>query len=82
MGSFVIVLREGFEAALMVGLILAFLDKTGQRERHGRAVWAGTIAALISSVVIGAILFASLGELEAMRRSSTRARPCSSPPAS
>ena len=64
MGSFVIVLREGFEAALMVGLILAFLDKTGQRERHGRAVWAGTIAALISSVVIGAILFASLGELE------------------
>jgi high-affinity iron transporter len=64
MGSFVIVLREGFEATLMVGLILAFLNKTGQRERHGRAVWAGVAAAVASSLVIGAILFAAVGELD------------------
>src|SRR4051795_478800 len=64
MGSFVIVLREGFEATLMVGLILGILDKTGQRERHGRAVWTGVGLALASSVVIGAILFAAIGELE------------------
>src|SRR3954462_1956418 len=64
MGAFVIVLREGFEAALMIGLILAFLNKTGQRERHGRSVWLGVVAALCSSVVIGAILFAAVGELE------------------
>src|SRR5215212_7510361 len=64
MGAFVIVLREGFEAALMVGLILAFLNKTGQREQHGRAVWAGTAIAVASSVIIGAILFAAVGELE------------------
>jgi high-affinity iron transporter len=62
MGSFVIVLREGFEAALMVGLILGVLRKTGQRE-HVRSVWIGTIAALVSSAVIGAILFAAVGEL-------------------
>jgi high-affinity iron transporter len=64
MGSFVIVLREGFEAALIVGLIMAFLDKTGRREQHGRSVWYGAAAALAASAVIGAILFAAVGELE------------------
>jgi high-affinity iron transporter len=63
MGSFVIVLREGFEAALLVGLILGVLNKTGQRQ-HARAVWMGVAAALVSSIVIGAILFAAVGELE------------------
>jgi high-affinity iron transporter len=63
MGSFVIVLREGFEATLLVGLILGVLNKTGQRQ-HARAVWMGVAAALASSIVIGAILFAAVGELE------------------
>src|SRR4051812_8047175 len=63
MGSFVIVLREGFEATLMVGLILGVLNKTGQRD-HVRAVWWGVGAGLFASVVIGAILFAAVGELE------------------
>ena len=63
MGSFVIVLREGFEAALLVGLILGVLNKTGQRE-HTRYVWIGVGAALACAVVIGAILFAAVGELE------------------
>jgi high-affinity iron transporter len=64
MGSFVVVLREGFEAALIVGLIMAFLNKTGQREGNERPVWLGVASALASSVVIGAILFAAVGELE------------------
>src|SRR3954451_11226208 len=63
MGAFVIVLREGFEATLLVGLILGVLNKTGQRE-HARSVWIGVAAALVSSIVIGAILFAAVGELE------------------
>src|SRR3954468_20126999 len=63
MGAFVIVLREGFEATLLVGLILGVLNKTGQRQ-HARSVWIGVAAALISSIVIGAILFAAVGELE------------------
>src|SRR3954469_2180115 len=62
MGSFVIVLREGFEATLLVGLILGVLNKTGNRQ-HVRAVWWGVVAALITSVIIGAILFAAVGEL-------------------
>src|SRR3954462_2697455 len=63
MGAFVIVLREGFEATLLIGLILGVLNKTGQRE-HTRAVWMGVTAALVSSIVIGSILFAAVGELD------------------
>ncbi len=64
MGSFVITLREGFEATLIVGIILAFLAKTGERERHGRDVWLGVALAIGLSVAIGATLFATVGELE------------------
>jgi high-affinity iron transporter len=64
MGAFVITLREGFEAALIVGLILAYLSKTGQLERHRRAVWLGVLWGVLASTAIGAILFASAGELE------------------
>ena len=44
MGSFVITLREGFEAALIVSLILAYLAKTGQLQEHARTVWLGVAA--------------------------------------
>jgi high-affinity iron transporter len=64
LGAFVITLREGFEAALIVSLILAYLAKTGNLERHSSAVWWGVGSAVGFSVVIGAILFASVGELE------------------
>jgi high-affinity iron transporter len=64
MGAFVIVLREAFEASLIVGLIVAFLAKTGQREQHERSVWLGVAAAIGTSVVAGAILFAIFGELD------------------
>ena len=63
MGTFVITLREGFEATLIVGLILAYLVKTGQREQ-AVAVWWGVAAAVVTSVAIGATLFISVGELE------------------
>lgn len=64
MGAFVIVLREAFEASLVLGIVFAFLDKSGQREEHGRAVWMGTAWAIGLSVVMGAIFFATVGELE------------------
>src|SRR5437764_11243236 len=63
MGAFVIVLREAFEASLVLGLVFAFLDKTGQRSRHGSAVWWGTGSAVVLSVGMGALLFATVGEL-------------------
>src|SRR3954465_13410029 len=64
MGAFVIVLREAFEASLVLGIVFAFLHKTGLASRHGRAVWLGTASAAVLSAVIGALLFATVGELE------------------
>jgi high-affinity iron transporter len=62
-GAFVIVLREAFEASLVLGLVFAFLNKTGQASRHGRAVWQGTASAVLVSVAMGALLFVTIGEL-------------------
>jgi high-affinity iron transporter len=62
-GAFVIVLREAFEASLVIGLVFAFLNKTGQGH-HGTAVWQGTAVAVALSVVMGAILFVTVGKLE------------------
>ncbi len=64
MGAFLITLRETFEASLIVGLILAFLNRTGQLESHGRAVWQGTAAAVLVSATAATILFAAVGSLE------------------
>ena len=64
LGSFVITLREGFEAALIVGIVLAYLAKTGNLERHARAVWAGVALAIAFSLALGTVLFATVGELE------------------
>jgi high-affinity iron transporter len=63
MGTFVITLREGFEAALIVGLILAYLHKIGSVEQ-GRAVWLGVGLATVLSLLVGGLLFATVGELE------------------
>jgi high-affinity iron transporter len=63
-GSFVITLREGFEAALIISMILAALKKTGTLETHGRTVWLGVGAAVVFSLAVGGILFATVGEVE------------------
>lgn len=63
MGAGVVVLREGFEASLVVGIVLAFLDRTGRRDGFA-AVWAGVTAALALSLAVGIGLFAAGKELE------------------
>jgi high-affinity iron transporter len=62
-GAGLIVLREGFEASLIVGIVLAFLDRTGRRDGFW-PVWIGAGAALLISVMVGALLFAVGAELE------------------
>ena len=56
--SLVITLREGVEAALVVGIILTYLRKTG-REGHGRAVMLGLGAGIAASLAGAAILAAA-----------------------
>ena len=63
MGSGLVVLREGFEASLVVAVVLAFLDRSNRRDGFA-AVWIGIAAALGVSAVVGISLFAVGAELE------------------
>src|SRR2546428_3214401 len=56
-------LREGFEASLVVGIVLAFLQRTGRRDAF-RPVWLGAAAAAAISIGVGALLFVVGAELE------------------
>ncbi len=49
LASSLITLREGLEAALIVGIVLGYLRKTGYLDRQG-SVWAGVALALIVSL--------------------------------
>lgn len=53
--SFLVTLREGVEIALVVAIVLGYLERTGNRQ-HFRPVWVGVGAAVAASVVFGAIL--------------------------
>lgn len=56
-------LREGVEAALIIAIICAYLAKTGNR-RHFPTVFAGAGLAIALSVVLGIVLFVTVGGLQ------------------
>lgn len=53
--SLVITLREGVEAALVVGIVLGYLKKTGQKDAE-RPVYLGLAAAVLASLGLGIFL--------------------------
>jgi high-affinity iron transporter len=61
--AFVIALREGIEAALIVSIILAYLRQL-QRTDRARLVWAGAFGAVVLSVIAGAAIFFAGTEFE------------------
>jgi len=61
--GFLIALREGLEAALIVGITLSVLSKAGQ-ERYRKWVWLGVGSAVILSVIVAGALQAFGATLE------------------
>jgi high-affinity iron transporter len=60
--AFLITLREGIEAALVISIILAYLNAIGHRDRHS-TVWTGTGLAVLTSLVAGTILYFTVGAI-------------------
>ncbi|MEE8470618.1 MAG: iron uptake transporter permease EfeU [Dehalococcoidia bacterium] len=60
--AFLVTLREGLEAALIIGIILAYLDRTGGRQ-YFRNIWLGAGLAVMVSLAAGAGLYWTIGHL-------------------
>lgn len=53
--SYLLALREGLEAALILGALLGALEKLGS-PRGKRELWLGAAAAVVASILVGVIL--------------------------
>ncbi|MGG6293490.1 FTR1 family iron permease [Leptolyngbya sp. AN02str] len=60
--TFVVTLREGVEAALVVGIVLAYLNKANQTQLN-RWVAAGVGVGLLGSTLLGMLLYQILAQL-------------------
>src|ERR1700680_1697418 len=59
--AFVLFLREGLEASLIVSILFAALRQLGQTQRF-RAIWTGVIVAVLASLLGGIVLYVTIQE--------------------
>jgi high-affinity iron transporter len=58
--AYVLFLREGLEATMIVSILLAALRQLGQPREQVRAVWVGVALAVVAATAGGAILYVTL----------------------
>jgi len=65
LSNFLIGLREGLEAALIVGILVAYIVKTNQASKRKllTAVWVGVSTAILASLALGGFLSFTSAEL-------------------
>jgi high-affinity iron transporter len=65
LSNFLIGLREGLEAALIVGILVAYIVKTNQTSKRKllTAVWVGVSTAILASLALGGFLSFTSAEL-------------------
>lgn len=63
LASFLITFREALEAALIIGIIAAYVAKIGRKDLN-RYIYAGIIGAMLASVGVALVFKAVYGELE------------------
>ena len=61
--TFIITLREGFEAALVVGIVMACLQKAQQTQLY-RWVYLGIFAGIFASIIVGVLLANTITGIE------------------
>ncbi|GHO91310.1 membrane protein [Reticulibacter mediterranei] len=61
--AFILFLREGLEASLIVGILMAVLRQLGQT-KHMLAVWMGVFLAVLASIALGVILYLTAGAMQ------------------
>ena len=61
--TFIVTLREGFEAALVVGIVIACLQKAQQTQLY-RWVYFGVMGGILASIGVGVILANTVQSLE------------------
>jgi len=80
--SFLITLREGLEASLIIAILLTYLTKTN-RQHEAKYVWMGTAAAIGACLVAGTLIYILLMVCTAMPNTPSKAslhllqHPCS-----
>ncbi len=61
-GTFIVTLREGFEAALILGIVYTYLEKIGAR-RHYRYATVGGALGVLASIAVGVAVTVLSGPL-------------------